>query len=276
MRNKWAGYAAALLLTAALVTSSVFMPSILLEQRESRILGNVNFVDNPAYKARTYPQITLTPTKAPPSPATPTPLPEPTEGPLAYDTRQLLQKILLMEQYSSNAVLISEPAADDIGMKDALAICYKQLAILMKANAIPALANFPGVYSTDASLWSVSDDSGTSFFDYWTISINTNPKLTKRNGGISLILDARTGSILSIKMYSGSINAKINLAETARILAANLRVDGILNMLPAKKGEPEMAQWIAKDKSLYIIFYLSTGTGGTSLTMNISTHPVFR
>jgi hypothetical protein len=275
MKNKWAAYLAALLVTAATVASTVFMTPALLRRQENRIISRVNFRNSGDNKSRPYPQLTAIPTEASATPGPAAPTAESTV-PRDAATMTLIKKILLMESNTFDRSQTSGPAADESGMKEAVKNCIDQMMILTRAGAMLPMANFPSDYNMNASLQTVVDRDGNSVFDYWSISFSTNPKLTKAGGSIGLMVDAATGKIFSFKMSAKNNKKKIDLTQAATFVANDLGIDGIVKLLPAKYDSAQTAMWISKNNLIYIVFNLTEDSGYSSLTMTITSKPPTR
>ncbi len=272
MKSKWLAYAASLLLTAVLVTASVFLPRALLQRQERGKLGVENLQGVSPYRSRLFPRMSPTPA--------PTQAPSPTEtpDPLSSDQTKRLHSIFqLYENISENSTIQREPLEGEMNMKVAVKTSMEKLARMMESGAIPPLPDFPNNYDVNASMNSVMDTNGQIGFTYWNLNYYTNAKLAKTSGGISFMMDAQTGDILSIKMHVGSAAEGFHLDKAAAVICRDLRISGkLVTIEPEDKGGPESAVWIADEKILNIYFFLSRMEDSTTFSMNISTQQTYR
>lgn len=277
MKSKWPAYAASLLATAAVVASTVFLPQALIGRQARALLGQERILVNGHYQSRPYPKPTDTPTASPSPTATPMYTGEPTSPALDDRSRQILEKVLLMEDTDSTRQFQREPGDGEMDMKKAVNTCIKLLMERMKTRVMPSLANFPDDYEMTAYLNTVVSLDGLRQFDYWTISFYTNPEVTKSNGGISLMMDAETGDILQFKMYAGGKAAEsVSIGDATKLLATSLGINGKLMLTDGIDDGSESAVWISSDKKLFLNVYLTAGKDSASMSMNISTKMPFR
>lgn len=262
MRNKWLGYAASLVLAAALVTASIFAPSALLSRKEAAMLGDVSYRNYGNYPNRTVIRPTVTPS--------PSPAPSASGSVSIVDnTAQIRRKMLIMEN-SAGSMEIQEPSGNDINMKMALVQCSEQIKNFIKAGAIPPLVNFPDEYTVNARMQTATTSQGDSY-DFWSISFTTNAKLTKAHSSINMTVDAQTGAIYFMKMYTASTSGNLSTPDAARYITQTLGVDGSVQVQPSQIKGTDSAIWVSSDRSLFISFYHQTTPDGSAFSMYMST-----
>jgi hypothetical protein len=263
MRSKWVGYAAALLFASAVVAASLFAPAALLTRRVSSLLGDVLYTDYGNYPARTLAR-------------TPEPSPSPSAQPSAPAdldrTESITRKFQLFERNREPADLPVTPPYD-MDMMTAVSRCRDLIKEYMEAAAMPPLTNFPEGYpQLYATLHTIADPDGGESFDYWAISFTGDPNQKRLSGSISVMLDARTGAIYSIKMYSTSVLKTFHIEDSAEYIADFLRVTGTVKPTQTEPESGQSAIWISREKTLFISFYYTASASGSSFAMACSVH----
>lgn len=268
MKNKWFAYAASLLMTAMIVAASVFLPRVLLVRQEDRMLGVENNQGIRQYQSRVFPRASSTPSPSPSSAV------QPTERPSGVSLEDLAVKIQLLENSGGSETYQREPIEGEMNMKQAVKSSIEQVEEYVKGAAMLPVAGFPNGYDVTATLNTIRGKTGATL-DYWSITLVTSPDLTNANAGISLILDAETGVILSYKMSVNTQEAP-DLSAGATFIASRLGLEGSVLEHSPKETENDSATWVCGDKSLFINLFCSNTGDTAAMSMNMSTRLLIR
>jgi hypothetical protein len=261
MRNKWLAYAASLVLTASVVTASLFLPQVLLQRQEDRMLGvDINQGQSHLLPEASYASApSLSPTlTAGSSTAQP-----------SYSLENIVDKIRLLENASAESTYQHEPTEGEMTMKQAVACGIDQITEYMKAGAMLPLANFPDDYAVLATLNTIHSKTGETM-DYWSIKFAVNSDSTDRNSGINMLMDAVTGTILSYNMSLNPQQKQPDLIAGVTFIAAKLGLEGSILDDTVTGTQVDSVTWVSGNKSLYITLSCSA-SGVTAMSMKMST-----
>ena len=265
MKSRWVLYIAALVATAAAVTATFFLPTVLLKQQEERMLGRVSTIYGSYLKSRPRPQATPTAaastTPAPDASTAPTPM-----APMDEDQALLIKKLALMGQ-EGNRTVPSEPEAGKMTMKEAVNRCSKEMMLLMKTGTVLQLPNFPGDYKVEATMNRVYGAAGVMpILDLWYISFTS----TKGTAGASLMMEVDSGKIIAVKMSSTG-QQSLRLENSAEAFAKYLGIGGVYKRMPEKQGATQSGVWASGDQP--VTLYFSVSISATSSSFGMYTRP---
>lgn len=267
MKSKWPVYTTMLVVTATIVTVSLFLPQILLEHQEARMLGVDSYQPARSYPGRLFPKPSCEPAATPSPAATGGTA---TATPQGSSFEDIMGKVRLLENGSENTTRQNEPSQSELTMKQAVNRGMEQITAYGKAGAMLPLGNFPDDYSVNAKLYTMQSMTGITM-DYWSIKFASKSQAPGESGGVSLTMDAQTGTLLSYNMSVNAQQQPPDLIAGITYLAASIGLDGsILEVKPADSAQ-ETATWASGNHDLFMTLTCSSDGSATALSMNLST-----
>jgi hypothetical protein len=246
MRYRWIGYAGALIITLAIVGTSIILPGEFLRRQQGNLIGKVTAVEDSS-RLNTA---------------------KPSNLNKQDSIDELHKKVRMLTPKNTQEIKPQEPSGNEMSMKEAVIEGEKQLILLVSLGVLPKeVLDYTG-FKVSAKLETIRNFENGFIFSFWSINYTSVTAKSIRDGILSIIVDAETGKIYSIQLLSKNMKYDHSPLETGIAFANYLNIQ-------AKPGKVsprgDYAALISPDSRFLIIVNSIKPSGfGISITVEAS------
>ncbi|GFZ33026.1 hypothetical protein CSC2_35520 [Clostridium zeae] len=262
--NKKVKYSLITLLTGLTVAFTVLFPDKLLKKEEKSLLGNSHIVDNSKQMSSNNLYTASGSTNQPNSTNA-------AQNRTTEFDREVAEKVNTLKKYSANNSLAREISSDSMSMREAVALCINKISMILSKNPTLNLNEFPDAYSVNGELRTIEGknlNNGKVEFQYWNINFNGKTDKNSTRQGIEMLLDAKTGVILSMSIIFENKVDNVDLERILQSIGDVMNFKGGVLSFNSQKGS-QTAIWGGKDSPIIIKLIFGQEKDLTFLKMNL-------
>jgi hypothetical protein len=246
MRYGWIGYAVALIITLAMVGTSIILPGEFLRRQQGSLIGKVTAVEDSS-RLNTN---------------------KPSNLNKQDSVEELYKKVRMLTPNNPQEIKPQEPSGNEMSMKEAVIEGEKQLTLLVSNGVLPEdVLDYTG-FKVSAKLGTIGNFENGFIFSFWSINYTSVTDKSIRDGSLSIIVDAETGKIYSIQWFSKNLKHDLNSLETGIAFAKYLNIQAKPGKVSPKGN---YAALISPDsRFLIIVNYIKPSDFGLQISVEAS------
>jgi hypothetical protein len=262
--NKKIKYSLITLLTSFTVVFTVLLPDKMLKREEKSLLGRSHIVDNSKQMSNNNLNISSDMINRPNSTNA-------SQNGTSELDKELAEKVNLFNKELEHNNLAREISSDSMSMREAVALSINKISMILSKNPTLNLEEFPDAYSVNGELRTIEGKNlnfSKGEFQYWHINFNGKTDNNSTRQGIEMLLDAKTGAILSMSILFENKVDTVDLERVLQSIGEAMNFKGGVVSLNSQKGS-QTAIWESKDSSILIKLIYGQERDLSFLKMNL-------